>query len=348
MTADHAWRPTPLRLAPILKDKVWGGRRLERFAKPLPDGVMIGESWEVADLDGTSAGGGGGGAARSPIDAGLNAPPGATLRDACAAWGEGMFGRARPAPGGRFPLLVKYLDAREHLSVQVHPSPAYARAHPDAHLKTECWLVLHAEPGSVIYKGLRPGVTPAEFAHALRHTDHGSGVVPLLESVSATPGDLHHLPSGTVHALGAGVLVAEVQTPSDTTFRVYDWALEYDRPERELHIEQALACLGEDPTRPPSPPPAATRLPEDADSGLLLEAEHFTIERRRLAPGAAHAFASIDRPIVVMTLAGGARMTSGDAHIDLHNGATGIIPAACAGAQLSTDTGADLLLAQPT
>jgi mannose-6-phosphate isomerase len=226
----------PLVLEPILKEKVWGGRKLEAFGKKLPEGVNIGESWELADLSSTSASGGGGDAAISVIANGYL--KGKTIRDAIGAWGEGMLGGVELSGEGGFPLLVKYLDAREHLSVQVHPSPAYAAAHAEAHLKTESWFVLDADEGAVIYKGLKEGVTREGLQSAIE-----SGTVPeVMRSEAAVVGACHTLESGTVHALGAGVLVAEVQTPSDTTYRVYDWASEYGRDGRELHIEQAVEC----------------------------------------------------------------------------------------------------------
>src|SRR5437762_3181589 len=121
-------------------EKVWGGRRLEAFGKRLPAGKKIGESWELADLASTSPSGGGGAPARSVIGGGSLA--GKTLADAMAMWGRDLMGDARRAPSGGFPLLVKFLDASENLSVQVHPSPAYAAAHRDAHLKTECWYII--------------------------------------------------------------------------------------------------------------------------------------------------------------------------------------------------------------
>jgi mannose-6-phosphate isomerase len=162
---------------------------------------------------------------------------------------------------------VKFLDASENLSVQVHPSPAYAAAHPDANLKTECWYILSADPGAKIYKGIKPEVTREQFSKLARTND--PTLVDALIALPAIPGECHNLPSGTVHALGAGVLVAEVQTPSDTTFRLYDWGrgtpalragsdsgtptlrggsdsgtptLRGGLPPRELHIEQSLAC----------------------------------------------------------------------------------------------------------
>lgn len=274
--------PYPLLLSPILLPKVWGGRRLVAFNKPIPAGENIGESWELADLGSTSASGAGGGAAVSVI---ANGPlAGRSLNDALRLWGEGLLGRSAPArgPAGepRFPLLVKFLDARESLSVQVHPSPAYARAHPEAHLKTECWYILDAAPDSMIYKGVKPRVTRESFEEHLRQGD-AAAVLDDLGAFPAVPGEMHNLPSGTVHALGAGVLVAEVQTPSDTTFRVYDWG----RTGRELHIDEALECIHFGPARD------ASSLAAGARSGRLVSTGFFTVDEVRpergepLAPG---------------------------------------------------------------
>lgn len=233
--------PYPLILEPILKPKVWGGRRLASYGKHLPLDQAVGESWELADLNSTSVSGGGGDSAHSRIVNGKLT--GKTVHDAMDLWGKDMMGQVQVAPGGGFPLLVKYLDAQQHLSIQVHPSVEYAKTHPQAHLKTESWFILEATPGPggqepVIYKGFQEGVTRADLEQAIKN-----GTVPsIMRQELAVAGQCHTLPSGTVHALGAGVLVAEIQTPSDTTFRVYDWATEYGRAGRELHIEAALAC----------------------------------------------------------------------------------------------------------
>ncbi|MCA9291819.1 MAG: hypothetical protein KDA25_11875, partial [Phycisphaerales bacterium] len=155
--------PYPLLFEPILKPKVWGGRSLEALGKTLPRGSAIGESWELADLPATIEGG------RSVIRNG--ALTGRTLREAIDAHATIIMGDVTRTSDGGFPLLVKYLDARENLSVQVHPSPAYAAAHPDAHLKSEAWVVIDHEPGAVIYRGLRPGATRDRFA---RHIATGA------------------------------------------------------------------------------------------------------------------------------------------------------------------------------
>lgn len=325
MTPQHAAPDAyPLLFEPILKEKVWGGRRLEGLGKRLAPGTLVGESWELADLGSTAASGGGGGAAHSLI---LNGPlAGKPISAACAAWGPALFGACKPAPGGSFPLLVKYLDAREHLSVQVHPSIAYCREHPEAHLKTECWYVLDAEPDSVIFKGVRKGVTAADFRAALA-SDEGAGVVDLLERVPAVAGECHNLPSGTVHALGAGVLVAEVQTPSDTTFRVYDWAREYGRKGRELHVEPSLACIQFEEARD------ATRIPAGADRTRHVATGYFDIDEFLLEPGIPTPLA-IDgadpRPQVIMMLRGCASLRSHAGKfpgVAIAQGQTALVPA---------------------
>ncbi|MEL6795806.1 MAG: type I phosphomannose isomerase catalytic subunit [Planctomycetota bacterium] len=316
--------PYPLLLEPILLEKVWGGRRLERFGKALPAGVMIGESWELADLAATSLSGAGGGAQRSIV---ANGPlAGEAVGDALRTLGD-------PTAGGEggFPLLVKLLDARENLSVQVHPSRGYAASHPEAHLKTECWYVLDAEQGSLIYKGVKPGVCAAEFREAI---ENGT-VADVLESVPAIVGEMHELPSGTVHALGAGVLVAEVQTPSDTTFRVFDWG----RTERELHIEQALACIDFGPA------PAA----RTAADGLLCANEFFKLTESRAATGSSRR--CFERAAVVMAIAGTEiAVSSKSGRFDtlrLMTGSTAVIPATCAAdADLELRPGSAYLVAE--
>jgi mannose-6-phosphate isomerase len=311
----------PFVLEPRLFEKVWGGRRLATLGKDLPDGVNVGESWELADLDATSSSGAGGGGVSSVIARG--ALEGRTIRDAVALWGADLLGQT-PSLDGRFPLLVKYLDAREDLSVQVHPSPAYAAAHAEAHVKTECWYVVQADEGSRILKGLAPGVSPQD----IRAAALGGGDVPnLLHSAPSSVGDLHTLPTGTIHALGAGTLVAEVQTPSDTTFRVYDWAREYGRTGRELHLDQAVRCILE------GPPPATSRLGHGEEAGRLCALDAFSIDEVRPHGGDEIPLSFDGRCQVLMLISGvGEVVVEGDdaASLPVHAGHTIVVPAACA------------------
>ncbi len=309
--------PYPLVFEPLLFEKVWGGRRLDRFGKTLPPGKPIGESWELADMAATSASGAGGGEARSVIANG--SMKGRTLREALAAWDVlGDPARNRAAAESGFPLLVKYLDAKENLSVQVHPSPAYAKLHPNAHLKTECWYILDAEPGSVIYKGVKPGVSRESFA---RHVADGT-VVNDLVAVPAVAGEMHNLPSGTVHALGAGVVVAEIQTPSDTTFRVYDWG----RKGRQLHVQESLECIEFGPA------PGATRgggkeSPLVSTPFYRVDELNLSCERRAAAAGCC----------VLMVLSGMGALAARDgsfAEVGFSAGTTILLPALCAPAAM--------------
>lgn len=323
----------PLRFTPILLEKVWGGDALARLGKGVPPGARIGESWELADLSQTSASGAGGQAQRSTIAEG--ALRGRTLHDALERWGQGLL----PGWDGRseFPLLVKFLDAHEDLSVQVHPSPAYARAHPGSHLKTECWYILAAEPGAKLYKGFSPERTPTR--DELRASALDGSIVERLEAVPAVAGECHNLPSGTVHALGAGIVVAEVQTPSDTTFRLFDWG----RRGRALHLDEAVACadLG--------PAPRATRLPAGEGEARLVTSEFFTLDQRRMRAGERAGLTTDDTCVVVVGIEGRASLGDGEsfADVEVAPGTTLLVPACVAPRAIVTAlTDASILLAQ--
>jgi mannose-6-phosphate isomerase len=315
--------PYPLKFNPIYKQKVWGGRSLCSLGRTLPgdDSVGIGESWELADLPVTSVSGGGGGAERSVI---ANGPlRGVTLNDAMKRLGPLLLGDLDLTPAGDFPLLVKFLDARENLSVQVHPSPEYARQHPDAHLKSEAWYIVDADPGSAIYKGVREGVTPAALREALRANDPRA-VESMLIRVPVKPGDCHYLPSGTCHALGAGVLVAEVQTPSDTTFRVFDWG----RVGRELHIEAALECIHFGPAQVAQFERRSHIAGMFTTISRLVLCEHFRIERVRMAQGYEQEV-PYDQPTIWMVLDGAGEVIPGGdaAPTPFGRGETLLVPA---------------------
>ena len=315
--------PYPFVFQPLFKPKVWGGRTLERLGKELPRGELIGESWEIADLPGSIPGG------RSTIANGELA--GQTLHEALkghASWIMGDIWR------DAFPLLIKYLDARQNLSVQVHPSPEYVRRHPETHLKSEAWVVIDAEPGGVIYKGVKPGITRQLFAEHIRT----GAVVDDLVAVPVKAGDCHYLPSGTCHALGAGILVAEVQTPSDTTFRVYDWGRA--GVGRELHIAQALECIdfSHRQLRQPHLPGSNSR--EGRTTTPLTRTDFFEIDRVIAHAGTSFEIVTSASPQVWMMIAGEGRITGGfggtsEDHggLRLLPGVTTLIPGRAAGWQ---------------
>ncbi len=261
-------KPYPLKSKPIYKQRIWGGQKLrEFFGKDIPADEKIGESWELADLPQD----------KSVIANGELA--GLTINEAINKYPAEITGNENFS--GTFPLLIKILDAEDVLSVQVHPDKETAQRMGKGDPKTECWYIIKAAPGAVIYKGLNEGVTKEQFAEAIKT----GNVAELLNKVEVKPGQCHFLPSGTAHAIGAGLLIAEIQLPSDTTYRVFDFNRVDDTGKsRELHIEEALQSIhfGE----------SLDQLPVTT-VGRLIDCEFFTIDKghqakdceRLLSPG---------------------------------------------------------------
>ncbi|MDE2997468.1 MAG: class I mannose-6-phosphate isomerase [Gemmatimonadota bacterium] len=257
--------PSVLPLKPYLREMIWGGRGLrEQFDKPLTPGRLYGESWEVS--------------AYPNMESMVAAGPfsGRSVRDLVESHGRDLLGaEVFDRYGGEFPLLVKLLDARQDLSIQVHPDDAYARMkRPGEFGKMEAWYVLRSENGRIAC-GLKPGVDRSAFVDAVDNNRVSDAV----EFFDARPGDVVFIPPGTVHALCAGVMVYEVQQSSDVTFRIFD----YNRPgadgkPRELHLDDALAVINfEGPRR--TPVASATLHSTSPGHTLLVEAEHFLLER---------------------------------------------------------------------
>jgi len=225
-----------LKMSPLLKSKVWGGRFLEKLNRTLPDEEPYGESWEVAALpEGAST------ISNGPLR-------GKTLQAAVDVWGEELIGSH-----DRFPLLVKYLDAAQDLSVQVHPGERHLSSLREefgieAYSKDEAWLILHAEPGASILWGVNDRLEVSDLEHAIV----SGHVVECLRRIEVERGDVFRVSPGTIHAICAGVVLLEIQEPSDTTFRLFD----YERPgldgaPRDLHVAQAThvaRLFPEDPT----------------------------------------------------------------------------------------------------
>jgi mannose-6-phosphate isomerase len=255
----------PLRFAPIFKPALWGGRRLHALfgAPPSPD--PIGEAWVLSDC------------ADQPSVVRDGPLAGTTLRELMERMPERLLGRAE-APHGRFPLLIKFLNACQPLSVQVHPTDEHAvrLEGPTAVGKTEAWVILEADPTACVYAGLPPAVT----ADALRRAILRGAVGDLLFAHAPQPGDCYFLPAGTVHSLGGGVVLFEVQQTSDLTYRLYDWGRtdpKTGRP-RALHLEKGLSCVnyGLGQCRPARP---TTEVRGRPTRTVLAECDYFTLGR---------------------------------------------------------------------
>jgi len=269
-------RICPLTFTPVLRDYLWGGRRLETlYGRALPPGI-IAESWEISGHP----------VAATTADAGYWA--GQSLPAIQAELGEQLTGSraAWALARGKFPLLVKLLDANQDLSVQVHPGDAYALAHEGGELgKTEMWYVLHADPPAELILGLQPGTTRESFRAALEEAQLGR----VLRRVPIQPGDAVAVPAGTVHALVRGTVVTEIQQNSDTTYRVYDWGrVGADGAPRPLHVEKALGVINFAGT----PAGVATPRPLTGSAGVrrveLVRNAYFVVEELTLAAGAAY------------------------------------------------------------
>ncbi|NJD03091.1 MAG: class I mannose-6-phosphate isomerase [Ruminiclostridium sp.] len=214
----------PLKFKPVYKDYVWGGRNFEKLGKQLPEGIVA-ESWEVScHKNGTSI------VANGEFE-------GITLPNLIKLFGRALIGSELPEKDvEKFPLLVKFIDADKNLSVQVHPGDSYARANENGEYgKNEMWYIIAARPGAKLVYDVRPGITREAFAQAVRDNK----VESCLKSIEVFPGDAINIPSGLIHAIGQGIMLAEVQQNSDTTYRVYD----YGRTDRPLHIEKALDVI---------------------------------------------------------------------------------------------------------
>ena len=271
MTTKAAAAPSPLTLPlqfePLFMERVWGGRRLEQlYHKRLPPGARIGESWEIVDRE----------EAQSVVHDGPLR--GATLHELWSGPRRAEIFGARLPAAPRFPLLVKILDAQDRLSIQVHP-PADAAARLGGEPKTELWFIAHAEKGAELYAGLaKKGVTSEKLEAAL----HSGTAADLVHRLNVKAGDAMFIPSGRLHAIGAGNLIVEIQQNSDTTYRVFDWnRLGLDGKPRPLHLAQSLQSIDFGDVAPalqPAPGPAG---------GVLASCPYFQVERWPLLPPAA-------------------------------------------------------------
>lgn len=250
----------PIVFEPLYMQRVWGGRELEKqYRRTLPDAAPYGESWEIVDRE----------KEQSVVRGGTFA--GKTLHELWTRHRDEVFGSGLP-DSERFPILIKVLDARDDLSIQVHP-PVHLAADLGGEPKTEMWYIAGADPGAKLYVGLKKGVTREDFEKAI-----GDGsVADSVHAVEPLAGESIFIPSGRLHAIGAGFLIHEIQQNSDTTYRVFDWnRLGLDGQPRELHVAESLASIDFGDFEPGMDAPNGT---------VIAECDYFRVEKLVLAAG---------------------------------------------------------------
>jgi mannose-6-phosphate isomerase len=316
----------PLTFQPIFKDRVWGGRKLEQlYGKALPPGTPIGESWEITDRpEGVSV------ITNGPL-------AGRDLRWLMENCAKELLGGSQPC-AGRFPLLVKILDAQEKLSLQVHP-PAHKAAELRGDPKTEMWYVADATADADLFVGLRRGATRAEFE---RRIQDGS-VADCFHRIPVKRGDSMFLPSGRVHALGAGNVIFEIQQNSDTTYRVFDWnRVGLDGKPRELHVPQALASIDFEDFEPALAP--GEWLTEGRHKARNLAAcELFRVDALQLPLGGELGLGS-NRVNVIAVTEGQLSVVFQNTACTLKPGDFCVVPAVCTGSTTLRATSATVFL----
>jgi mannose-6-phosphate isomerase len=311
-----------LLFTPIFRRYLWGGRRLATmFGRPLGAGDDYAESWEIVDH----------GADQSIVGSGPLA--GRTLHELVVGHGPALLGRH--AGRASFPLLLKLLDCNRTLSVQVHPDDAQAaRLDPPDLGKTEAWVVLAADPGSKIYAGLKPGVDRASLAAAVA----AGRCEECLFAFEPRAGDCVFIPAGTVHALGAGLVIAEIQQASDTTFRLFDWnRTDAQGKPRQLHIDESLAVADfvRGPVGPQTPQPTG-----QSHRTRLVDCDKFVLDR--LQGTGKSTLGGDDRCHILVVEKGAVQISGPSGSQRLIRGATALLPAA-AQATAALDGGASLL-----
>lgn len=251
----------PITFKPLYMQRVWGGRELERvYGRCLPHpNLPYGEAWEIVDREGE----------QSIVDEGCLS--GESLHELWTKRREEIFGMGYDGHS-RFPILIKVLDARDDLSIQVHP-PVDKASELGGEPKTEMWFIADCEPGAKLYVGLKQGVTRADFERSITE----GSVADCVHAVQPQPGDSIFIPSGRLHAIGAGFLIHEIQQNSDTTYRVFDWNRKgLDGKPRELHVAQSLASIDFDDFEPAM---------DDPDGDTLAACSYFKTDRKELCTG---------------------------------------------------------------
>lgn len=291
---------SPVKLSPAFKDYLWGGTKLKEKYNKKSELEIVAESWEMScHKDG-----------QSTVSTGEFS--GKTLSQYVEALGDAALGK-KAEKFDYFPLLIKFIDAKDNLSIQVHPADEYALKVEGEYGKTEMWYVLEAEEGAYLYYGFNRDITREEFAERIKNNT----ILEVLNKVNVKAGDVFFIDAGTVHAIGAGLMICEIQQNSNTTYRVYD----YDRRDKEgnarpLHIEKAIQVSN------------LTKAPElkGAENDILASCEYFTVKKAMVKEKTACKITE-DSFVSLIVVEGSGKIASGDDELLVSKGDSIFVPA---------------------
>ncbi len=316
-----------LKFNPILKDKIWGGSKLHQLYKK-GDGKtnQLGESWEISAVPGDV----------SVVSEG--ALQGKFLTALIGEYkGELLGEKPFKKHGEAFPLLIKFIDAQQELSIQVHPDDALGMKRHQSLGKTEMWYILDAEPEAKLVSGFIKGVDKAAYLDALE----AGTVASVFHQEPVQQGDTFFIPAGHVHSIGAGIVLAEIQQSSDVTYRIYD----FDRRDangnlRELHIEKALDAIQFEEEGNAKTHPASIK----NESVLLAECEYFTTNKIWIEGSIGRDYHAVDSFVIYMCTKGTVMLTYDDGRQEtLNKGESGLLPAAFKSCHIQSEKGAEIL-----
>ena len=319
----------PIEFTPILKCRRWGGRKLgERLGKSLGERQDYAESWEICDM----------GESQSVVQSGPYT--GKTLHEIVQEFPAELLGSH--AGREQFPLLLKYLDSHQASSLQVHPNDDQAmRIAGEQNGKTEAWVILDAAPESWIYAGLKKGIGRNDFLKAIETGE----VTSCLHRIEPKQGEVYYIPAGTIHSLGDGILVAEIQQSSDLTFRIHDWGwVDKNGQPRELHLKEALECIDFEcgPVEPVSSGFSPTV--DSKTSEFLIDSPYFQVER--LLCSNSRTISEENQCRILMVLEGACKIATEATSYSCQTGSTLLLPASCPEVLIESETsdGCQILL----
>ena len=316
----------PLKFSPILKSVIWGGEYIKEYKNIITDQTQIGESWEISAIPGSV----------SVVSEGNL--KGCSLNELINKYGETLLGeKVFETYGSQFPLLIKFIDAKSDLSIQVHPNEKLAQQREHKHGKTEMWYIIKAEQGAGLYSGFSEKITPDEYETKVADNTFTD----TLNFSKVNPGDVYFLPAGRVHAIGKGVFLAEIQQSSDITYRIFDYnRRDKDGNLRELHTELAKAAIDYEVYED-----YQTHYTETTDKAVTIaDCPYFQTDLLELTKDCERDYSDLDSFVILMCMEGNSVIDAGSQDsVELRQGETVLIPASLKKVNIKTDRNVKLL-----